>query len=215
MTSRLEQTVGAKIVDKKEKKDRILEAVIRQFAKNGFSRTTIKDIALAAGMGKGTVYEYFSNKEEIVREAFRYFMRQLEPDFKGILISEIPAGEKLRQMIEALSHFIDSEFHETTELMFDFWSECIKDKKAKGGLFKEMTRFYQDYREIFAGIISAGMEEGSFRKDIHPRSAAAVIVGTLDGLLIQWILEHETLDFRNLLKTVATTVLNGLVAERQ
>ena len=192
----------ARVVDKQEKKGQILEAVIHQFAQKGFSRTTINDIALASGIGKGTVYEYFSNKEEIVQEAFRYFMRQMEPDFEAILISEVPARKKLQQIIDGLSYFIHAEYHDATELMFDFWSECIRDKKAKGILFAEMVKFYQVYREIFADIIIEGMGDGSFRKDINPRSTAAVIVGTIDGLLIQWILEHETMDFQDLLKTV-------------
>jgi AcrR family transcriptional regulator len=206
--------VCARVVDKKEKKDQILEAVIQQFAQKGFSRTTINDIALAAGIGKGTVYEYFSNKEEIVQEAFRYFMRMLEPNFEAILIAKIPAKEKFHQILDGLSRFIHSEYHDATELMFDFWSECIKDKKAKGILFAEMVKFYQVYREIFADIIIEGMGEGSFRKDINPRSTAAVIVGAVDGLLIQWILEHEVLDFQDLLKTITTTVLSGIATKK-
>jgi AcrR family transcriptional regulator len=205
--------VCARIVDKKEKKDQILEAVIQQFAKKGFSRTTINDIALEAGIGKGTVYEYFSNKEEIVQEAFRYFMRLMEPDFEAILISTHPAKEKMQQVIEGLSHYIETDYNDATELMFDFWSECIKNKKSKGILFAEMVKFYQVYREIFADIIIEGMGDGSFRKDINPRSTAAVIVGMLDGLLIQWILEHEILDFPELLRTITNTLLKGIAAK--
>lgn len=207
--------MSAKVVDKKEKKDQIIEAAIREFARKGFSKTTINDIAKAAGIGKGTVYEYFSNKEEIVHETFRFFMHSMEPDFQAILISGVPAKEKLRQILDAFSHSIDSEYHhELMELMFEFWSEAIQDKDSKGVMFEEMVKFYQVYREIFADIIIEGMGEGSFRKDINPRSTAAMIVGTLDGLLVQWILERESLDFQDILKTVTSTVLNGIKAEK-
>jgi hypothetical protein len=100
------------------------------------------------------------------------------------------------------------------ELMFEFWSEAIKDKGSKGMMFEEMIKFYQVYREIFADIIIEGMGDGSFRKDINPRSTAAMIVGTLDGLMVQWILERETLDFLDILKTVTITVLDGITAEK-
>lgn len=203
----------AKVVDKKEKKDQIVEAAIREFARKGLSRTTINDIANAAGIGKGTVYEYFSNKEEIVHETFRFFMHSLEPDFQAILISKVPAKEKLRQILDSFSYFINSQYHnELMELMFEFWSEAIKDKGSKGLMFEEMTKFYQVYREIFADIIIEGMGDGSFRKDINPRSTAAMIMGTLDGLMVQWILEQETLDFQDILKNVTITVLNGITA---
>jgi AcrR family transcriptional regulator len=203
------------VVDKKEKKDQIIEAAIREFARKGFSKTTINDIAKAAGIGKGTVYEYFSNKEEIVHETFRFFMHAMEPDFQAILISGVPAKEKLKQILDGFSHSINLEYHqELMELMFEFWSEAIKDKGSKGMMFEEMIKFYQVYREIFADIIIEGMGDGSFRKDINPRSTAAMIVGTLDGLMVQWILERETLDFLDILKTVTITVLDGITAEK-
>jgi AcrR family transcriptional regulator len=207
--------VSARVVDKKEKKDQIIEAAIREFARKGFSKTTINDIAKAAGIGKGTVYEYFSNKEEIVHETFRFFMHSMEPDFQAVLISGVPAKDKLRQILDGFSHSINSEYHkELMELMFEFWSEAIKDKGSKGLMFEEMIKFYHVYREIFADIIIEGMGDGSFRKDINPRSAAAMIVGTLDGLMVQWILERETLDFQDILKTVTITVLDGIAAEK-
>jgi AcrR family transcriptional regulator len=207
--------MSARVVDKKEKKDQIIEAAIREFAGKGFSRTTINDIAKAAGIGKGTVYEYFSNKEEIVLETFRFFMHSMEPDFQAILISGAPAKEKLRQVLEGFSHFINLEYHQQLmELMFELWSEAIKDKGSKGLMFEEMIKFYHAYREIFADIIIEGMGDGSFRKDINPRSAAAMIVGALDGLMVQWILERETLDFQDILKTVTITVLAGITVEK-
>jgi TetR/AcrR family fatty acid metabolism transcriptional regulator len=202
------------VVDKKEKKDQIIDAAIREFARKGFSKTTINDIANAAGIGKGTVYEYFSNKEEIVHETFRFFMHSMEPDFQEILISGVPAKEKLENVLNGFSHFISSEYRELMELMFEFWSEGIKDKGSKGVMFDEMIKFYHVYREIFADIIIEGMGDGSFRKDINPRSTAAVIVSTLDGLLVQWILERESLDFQDILKAVTMTVLNGIAAEK-
>ena len=205
--------MSAKVVDKKEKKDQIVEAAIREFSRKGFSRTTINDIANAAGIGKGTIYEYFSNKEDIVHETFQFFMHSLEPDFQAILISRVPAKEKLRQILDSFSHFINSEYHnELMELMFEFWAEAITDKSSKGVMFEEMIKFYQVYREIFADIIIEGMGDGSFRKDINPRSTAAMIVGTLESLMVQCTLENETLDFQDILKTVIIIVLDGITA---
>ena len=203
----------ARTVDKKEKKVQIIEAAIREFAAKGFSRTTVSDIANAAGIGKGTVYEYFANKEEIVHEAFMFFMHTMEPDFQAILISTDPAKEKLIQILDGFSHSMDSEYHvKLMEVMFEFWSGAIKDKSSKGMMFKEMLKFYQAYREIFADIIIEGMGDGSFRKDINPRNTAAMIVGALDGLMVQWLLEQEAFDFRDVLKTITITLLKGITA---
>lgn len=206
--------MSAKVVDKKEKKDRIIGAALLVFAKKGFAKTTINDIAAAAGIGKGTVYEYFSNKEEIVDQSFSYFIRHLELGFQEVLIQEIPAREKLILILGGFSHAMDSDSLELLELMFDYWSEGIKNRDSKGLLFEEMNKFYRSYREIFADVIIEGMTEGSFRKDINPRSAASMIVGTLDGILVQWILDKDTIDLQDIVKTVTSTVLNGISVER-
>lgn len=201
----------AKMVDKKEKKDLIISAAIREFGKKGFAKTTINDIANAAGIGKGTVYEYFANKEEIINHSFGFFVRQMELDFEEVLISNMPAVEKLKHILNSFSLFINSDSQESIELMFDFWSEGIRDKDSRGTLFEEMNKFYQAYREIFADIIIEGMGEGGFRKNINPRSAASMIVGALDGLLVQWILDRENFDFPDVVKTITDTLLNGIL----
>lgn len=54
------------------KKQEILDAAIKIFAKKGFKATTLDEIAEESEYGKGTIYNYFSNKEEIYREIIIY-----------------------------------------------------------------------------------------------------------------------------------------------
>ncbi len=206
--------MSAKVVDKKVKKDQIIGAAVQVFAKKGFAKTTINDIAHAAGIGKGTVYEYFSNKEEIINQSFRYFMRAMELDFQEILIQEITGKEKLIRILEGFSQLMNSEILELVELMLDFWAEGIKTKNSQGILMEEMNRFYHSYREILADVIIEGMGDGSFRKNINPRSVASMIIGTLDGVFVQWILDKKSIDYQEMVRTVTFTVLNGIAVEK-
>jgi TetR/AcrR family fatty acid metabolism transcriptional regulator len=205
----------AKVVDKKEKKDMILEAALQVFAKKGFAKATINDIAAASGIGKGTVYEYFSNKEEIIDQSFGFFIRHLEIGFQEILVQPIPAREKFVRILDIFTQAMNSDSLELMELMFDYWSEGIKNRESRGLLFNEMNKFYHSYREIFADVIIEGMQDGSFNKNINPRSAAAMIVGTLDGILVQWILDKKSIDLQDITKTVSHTVLNGIAPVKE
>lgn len=54
-----------KIVDREEMKNGILDAAMRIFAEKGYHAATIADVAAEAGLGKGTLYLYFRNKEAI------------------------------------------------------------------------------------------------------------------------------------------------------
>ncbi|MCP5048280.1 MAG: TetR/AcrR family transcriptional regulator [bacterium] len=202
--------MAAKVVDKKEKKDQIIGAAIGEFIKKGFAKTTINDIAKAAGIGKGTVYEYFSTKEEIINHSFGFFMRALELDFEATLLTDLSPIGKLKRILTGFEKFIDSEHQEQFDLMFDFWAEGIKSKVSKGVIFQELDKFYHAYREVFADIIIDGMKDGSFRKDINPQSVAAMLVGSLDGIMIQWALDREHFDYHNVVKTISFTLFNGI-----
>lgn len=204
----------AKIVDRNEKKGQILEAALMVFAKKGFSKSTISDIANAAGIGKGTVYEYFSNKEEIINCAFREFMRSLEPDFREILLMKIPASEKFKLIMKGFTRFMNTGAVELVELVFEFWSEGIKQNESRGMLYREMKNFYFSFREIFADIIIEGMGDGSFRKDINPHAVASVLIGALDGALVQWFLDKQAIDYSLIVRTLTDTILQGISANK-
>lgn len=207
--------MSPKVVDKKEKKDLIIAAAIQEFIKKGFAKTTITDIARTAGIGKGTVYEYFSTKEEIINHTFEYFVHSLELDFAQVLISELGPAEKLEQIFNGFADFLDSDSRDMMELMFDLWSESIKGKDSKSLIYTEMSKFYQAYREIFADIIVEGMGDGSFVKNINPHNAASLIVGGLDGIMVQWVLDRENFNYRDVVKTAASIFIKGISAERK
>lgn len=204
----------AKVVDRKEKKGQILEAALQVFARKGFNKTTINDIAAAAGIGKGTVYEYFANKDEITYCAFREFMRSLEPDFREILLMEIPASEKFKHIMNGFTQFMNTDAVNLIELIFDFWSEGIKQNRSRGLLYQEMNKFYHSFREIFADIIIEGMGDGSFRKDINPHAVASVLIGALDGALVQWFLDKENVDYSVIVRTLSDTLLEGITPKK-
>jgi AcrR family transcriptional regulator len=207
--------VSARVIDKQEKKDQIISAAMREFVKKGFAKTTISDIAKAAGIGKGTVYEYFSTKEEIIHFTFEHFVRALELDFEEALISNLSPIEKINQIFDGFAGFLDSHSTEMMELMFDFWSESIRNKgDSKNIILQEMQKFYRAYREIFADIIIEGMSTGDFRKDINPKSASSMIVGALDGIMVQWILDRENFDFKDVVNTIKLTMRRGISPEK-
>lgn len=200
----------ARIVDKTEKKNQIISAAVRVFARKGFSESTISEIAAAAGIGKGTVYEYFENKDEIIHDAFRFFLSSQEFDLEEILLSKVLAKEKLLRVLDLFLELAGVESRELIELMFIFWSEGIKSKDGKGMLTDEMNRYYHSYREIFTDILLEGMSDGSFRKNINPGNVASIIIGALDGILFQWVLDKQNVDFAESLGSFKAIILKGI-----
>ena len=60
-----------------DKRDRILRAAIKVFAKNGFYATRVSEIAKAAGVADGTIYLYFKNKDDVLITIFEDGIQQL------------------------------------------------------------------------------------------------------------------------------------------
>ena len=65
----------------------ILEAAINQFKTKGFAAVRIADIAKEAGIGKGTVYEYFSSKEELLLKACSYFCSTVDAGLESNVLN--------------------------------------------------------------------------------------------------------------------------------
>ena len=63
---------------KTKKRDQIIEAAAQVFAQKGYSGAVVADIAVQADIGKGTVYEYFSSKEDLFFAVFEWFQKKTE-----------------------------------------------------------------------------------------------------------------------------------------
>lgn len=206
--------MSAIIVDKKKKQRSIIRSAIKVFSHKGFDRSTVSDIAKEAGIGKGTFYEYFKSKDEVIHLTFDYFMKELVPDFQEIVHQSIPASEKIMLMIKSISHITESkEQQDLLGLMFDVWAEGIRSQPHRKSTELKMKRLYKDYREPVVEVLKQGIRTGEFRSDIKTKVEASVLVGLIDGLMVQWILDREKFPLQSALEAVVETILNGILRQ--
>lgn len=198
-----------RLVDKEAKKAEILQAAMKDFAKHGIVKTKMIDIATTAGIGKGTIYEYFRSKEEIFSEAYNTVFISMEEALAGVVNSTDDPVEKLNRLVElSLQHFI-TESRDFIGVMMDFWAEGIRKKDQKIINIIAMHEIYSKYRKLIASILTEGIEKGQFRNvDIHCMSAT--IIAALDGLLLQWIIDENLFDTKQLTRSFMDVFLNGI-----
>ena len=84
----------------------ILQAAWRCISKYGFTKTTIHEIARAAGLAKGTIYNYFESKEDILLALVAATNRKVLDEMEKIAGSNRPAGKKLEEMLLARALYI-------------------------------------------------------------------------------------------------------------
>ena len=198
-----------RIVNKESKKLAILHAAMRVFAQKGVVKTKMIDVANTAGVGKGTIYEYFRSKEEIFEQAFQFVFTTTEDKIKEALITTEDPIEQLRLLLEvSLSHF----FHDGGEfagIMMDFWAEGIRKKDEKLLSIIDLKQIYKSYRNMIATILENGIRKGIFRK-INTFRTSAVFIAAMDGVLLQWILDRELIDLNKIARDLIEVFLNGI-----
>ena len=196
-----------KIVDKEEKKATILEASIRVFAEKGWRSTKIADIAEAAGIGKGTVYEYFQSKDELLASSFQYFMTKAETVIAERLLQIENPLERLEAYFSSWADILESEYMDYMEIVLDFWAEGIRSKERFSSL--DLMKVYYDNRAFTERLLEECISNGSI-KEIDTKIVASIIIGTLDGLMIQWILDKNVFDIRSAISSFARLLIDGL-----
>jgi AcrR family transcriptional regulator len=198
---------------KKNKESLIIEAAARVFAKRGYNATLIADIAREAGIGKGTIYEYFPSKVDLFFAVFKWFVRMTETEAKvSISVLGGSASERLMALNDALLRsWLD--MLEMYSLVMEFWSASASSSMRQR--FKEAFKEgYRDFRQIVSALIRDGIDTGEFQPEVDAESVAAALVGAWDALLLQaWF--DEGFDPLTTSRRFMTVLINGLVSKPQ
>lgn len=194
-------------VDKDRKRREILEAALRVFAREGYHRAKMEAVAAEAGIGKGTVYEYFRSKPELFLALHDHMLGAL----KAFYAREL-AG--LREPAALLEGFIRAAFRTYREfepfflVFFDFWAEGGRGEQ-QALLQTRLRAAYAEARRDVAAILEAGVRAGAFACP-DPTATAAALLAALDGLLLQWLCDREALDLEALRRSLTGQLLRSL-----
>ena len=197
---------------KANKREQIVEAAARVFARNGYSNAVVADIAVEANIGKGTVYAYFKSKEDLFFAVFEWFQKKTEIA-ATVRVSALGGGaaDRLKALNDTLMGLWD-EIKDVFVLVMEFWaaSSSTQMRQRFKAAFKQM---YDDYRRIVSALIQEGIKSGEFRSDVKPEPVAAALVGTWDALFLQaWF--DDDFDPAATAKDFLDTILKGLSVEK-
>ena len=198
-----------KIVNKEQKKMEILQSAIYVFAEKGIQKTKMIDIAEKAGIGKGTIYEYFDSKENIFEEAFHSHFGQMELQVTQLAESSSDAVTKLKILMRTTLVDFFIEHGEFAGIMMDFWAEGIRQKDENILGIVNLKDMYTMFRGVVSDILQQGIDEGVF-KTMNKFAVASAIIGSFDGLLLQWIVDREAINLDSLTNELLSVLIGGL-----
>ena len=163
------------IVNKEEKRKSIAISCSELLLDNGIESITIAQIAKSAGVGKGTIYEYFSNKDDIVFEIITLFIAHHEEILEQRVANASTTREKLFHFFYLL--FEDDISKQHLKLYKEFLAISITREPPA------MLRFSQECQTRFENILNGILEA-------EPRYIPASSILTFNmGLVVESRLE--------------------------
>lgn len=187
-------------------------AAMKVFAQKGFANTKMADVAEMANIGKGTIYEYFKSKEEIFEFVFNHFMESMETSVARAIFKITDPVEKIKVIFQSWADMIAMHTTDIVEIMLDFWAEAVRKKDEKELGIVKLERIYEDFRKIIQSILDEGIRLGKF-KPFDTFYTASVMLGAMDGLMIQWIMNKNIFDVKKATEHSTIVFLNGICVE--
>ncbi len=189
---------------KENRRAQILEAALRVFARLGFHRARMDDIAREAGLSKGALYWYFEGKDALIAALLDRFYDWEMRDLGRALEEEGPVVERLRRFTERLADQAE-RLSPLLPIAYEFYAVA-----ARQAWVREALRGYFDrYREGMAALLRAGVEQGELRPDLDPEAEAVVLLALYEGLFLLWTVDPEGVDWRTLARRGLETWLTG------
>jgi len=185
------------------KRESILRAATRVFARNGYFNSKVADIARAAGVADGTVYLYFKSKEEILHSIFDQNMAEAIAADRKLIDKLSDPREKLRRIATLHLERLGAD----RDLAVVFQVELR-------GSTKFMQQFsaagFAEYLGLLRAIFEEGQRAGVFRKELNARVAAKIFFGALDEMATNWIISKRSYKLEPMAEVVMDVFLNGV-----
>ncbi len=152
---------GKRELQKEARRSAIIDAALEEFSAQGFTAAKLDDVAVRAGIGKGTIYLYFDSKESLFEEVVR---RNMMPDRElgetYLLSMEGSAAHVLATHFRHIYAFMKND--KVPPLLMMILGETARFPKLAQFFYEEMIR---PSHELIHHIISKGIASGEFRAD--------------------------------------------------
>lgn len=175
-------------VDKDAKRSEIVRYAADVFSRTGYHETKMQDIATAADIGKGTIYEYFRTKEELFLAVYDAWMSEYE----AMIRQRVDAAEDALSKVDAIR---DSavEFYQSravqAPLLLEFWAHALRTDNP--AFLERINRTRTFLRTLGADLAQQLVDAGWF-VNIDAASFALLETGISDGIFLAWVLEGRS-----------------------
>lgn len=182
-------------------REKILETATRLFSTQGYHATSLAQVARSAQVSKALILWYFESKEQLFHVALQHFLAPYEIGDQGL--DGLTESDQLERLIDDYYEFVAEHLYSVKFLL----GQVVRDDENAPGLVTQARQLYLVYRGLLASILERGKARGVFAAEVRPQAEAALVMASLNGLLVQRLVEDGAAEEeRELLKHFQQTL---------
>jgi AcrR family transcriptional regulator len=192
-------------------RNQLLRGAIECLKTKGYANTTARDVAAAADANLASIGYHFGSKEALLNEALIELFRQRNRRVGERMFADAggDSTDQLRKMFVA----VNDVFAAPRPLFISF-VEAVAQAARSPELREQLASHYRDARRAMASSLRELLGENDSDDDGDAEVTAALLMATFDGLVLQWLLDPESVPDGNrlldaLLHTVSVVLSNS------
>lgn len=189
-------------------RERLLEAALVSFHRQGYAATTLEDIARQAQITRGAIQWHFGSKADLYNTLLRERYQEVAAKFQAISRAEGTPLHTLRRILVTwlVSIEEDANFRRLLELVM--LKTEVSPELAAG--MQEKLQGNRATLRLFADLIRHAITAGEICPDIHPESTAVAALGLVNGITGLWLLDPAAFSLKDQAAEMVEVFLRGI-----
>jgi AcrR family transcriptional regulator len=194
------------------RRDQILDCALTVFASKGFHETSIADICARARIARGTLYQYFRDKRDVLAELVDRIVRRVIDAIQQWTPLDLPPDVGWTEKENVA--FVEARCTQIMEVVFadaDTASLILRVAHGTGFVGKALARIDQHVVGVIAADVRAQVDRGVLRP-LDPQIVAEFIVGGIEKIVIRALDDGRAIDVGRIAREVGVLVSSGLLS---
>jgi len=189
-----------------ERKSQILNAAEDVFTQKGFDEARMDDIADETGLSKGTLYNYFKSKDDLIIAILdRIFQREFKV-FESLDFASMSATDAIWTFAETTSKDVKMMMR-LLPITYEFMGLAFRNKFVQ----KAFKAYFNHYMDILIPIIQHGIDSGEFRP-VDAKEIALAMGAVMEGTLLLWVYDSSLVEPERHIRSGMKLLLEGVQA---
>lgn len=189
-------------------REQLLRAALTVFRNQGYTTTTLDDVASAAGVTRGAIYWHFGGKAELYNALVSEHLTRAYAVFEHVLTQTGTPMDRLRRFMLCFLEYLEEDADYRTVLELKLLMTETTPDLAEG--YQQMNQRNDVSLEILTQLMQAALMAGEVKSGVEPHTAALVVMGFLGGITALWLQQPASFSLKASASALVDTCLQGI-----